>query len=134
MPTLERHEGHSWGLWRATTSFLLGQFFPVVSGVVERPSLPAGFRLQQNFPNPFNPATEIYYTLGSRANVELVVVDLLGRRVETLAEGVVEPGEHAVRWNASSRPSGVYYCRLRVSSVDGMRVLGMDVRKMLLMK
>ncbi len=134
LPTMERHEGHSWGLWRATTSFLVEQFFPVVSGVVGRPALPSGFRLLPNFPNPFNPATEIRYTLGTRANVELVVVDLLGRRVETLAEGVVEPGEHSARWNASSRPSGVYYCRLRVSAVDGMRVLGTDVRKMLLVR
>lgn len=73
-------------------------------------------RLHPNFPNPFNPATTIRFTLSAPASVRVTVYDLLGREVAVLAEGRMEGGDHAVRWNASERSSGVYLCRLEADA------------------
>ena len=58
---LERPEGHSWGLWRATIDKMLVYFFPDNStGVIaENDLIPEEFILYQNYPNPFNPSTNI---------------------------------------------------------------------------
>jgi len=51
-----------------------------------------GFSLGRNYPNPFNSATAIRYTLGERRNVRIRVHDVLGRRVAVLVDGLQEPG------------------------------------------
>lgn len=74
---------------------------------------PSTMFLQQNYPNPFNPTTLIEYGLPAQCNVELVVVDPLGRRVATLVDGIAAAGPHTVRWDASGNPAGVYFLHLR---------------------
>ena len=64
------------------------------------------------FPNPFNPATTITFTLAASARLTLAVYDMLGRQIRTLATGRFEAGRHTFRWDASGTPSGVYICRL----------------------
>ncbi len=132
-PTRERHEGHSWGLWRATTSFLLESFFPNVTSV--RPDRPRPLRavLYQNYPNPFNPGTMIRYDLPSRARVRLTVVDLLGRVVATLSDNVQEAGSYETVWNAGSCAAGVYFCRIETSGPRGGE-WSASVRKLLLVR
>ncbi len=73
---------------------------------------PLKYTLEQNTPNPFNPSTQIRYTLPLGGRVSLVVYDLLGRRVAVLVEGVREAGEHLVRWEGEGLPGGVYFYRL----------------------
>ncbi len=77
------------------------------------------FRLHQNFPNPFNPATTMSFSLSGEAEVELSVHDVSGRHVATLASGIFPAGRHSVVWGgraegAGSVASGVYFCRLLV--------------------
>jgi hypothetical protein len=71
-----------------------------------------GYRLLQNYPNPFNPGTTIGYRLPAAGSVRLEIFDMLGRVIETLAQGKQNPGEHSVRWDATGVPAGVYLCRL----------------------
>jgi hypothetical protein len=59
--------------------------------------------------------------------VKLEVYNIMGQRVETLVNGVLEAGEHVVRWNGRHVASGVYLYRLHT---DGY----METRKMLLLK
>jgi hypothetical protein len=73
---------------------------------------PTGFRLAQNYPNPFNAQTTISYEVGGRQQIDLSIVDLLGRRLETLVSGMVEPGSYTVQWDADRHASGVYLVRL----------------------
>lgn len=76
-------------------------------------ALPEAFALAQNFPNPFNPATQISYTLGTASKVTLQVFDVLGRQVATLVNGEVRSaGKHEMQFNASGLASGVYFYRL----------------------
>ncbi len=75
-------------------------------------------RLHPNVPNPFNPSTRIAFELAASGSVVLDVVDLAGRRVRTLVDGVRGAGLHGVRWDgrdAAGRAvaSGTYLLRLR---------------------
>jgi hypothetical protein len=65
-----------------------------------------------NFPNPFNPSTTILFDLPEASFVRLRVFNLLGRTVATLVEQQVAAGRHAVTFDASNLPSGVYLYRI----------------------
>ena len=93
---------------------------------------PMAMRLDQNMPNPFNPKTEIRFTLPSAGEVSLDVFDVEGRRVRTLAAGDHAAGEHRVTWNGRddagrSMSSGVYFYKLSGATDSQMK-------KMLLLK
>lgn len=83
--------------------------------------------LAQNRPNPFNPVTEIEYTLVEEGPTTLFVLDNLGRRVAVLADGVRSPGTYTARFDASGLPSGAYTCVLQTPTV--MRIRRMAVVK-----
>ncbi|HMD14493.1 MAG TPA: T9SS type A sorting domain-containing protein, partial [Bacteroidota bacterium] len=100
---------------------------PVLGVNERRDDLPASFTLEQNFPNPFNPATKISFAVPKSSIVTLTVYDILGQSVITLVDGKQEPGEHSVNWNALNIPSGVYFYRI----VTGDFV---QTKKMVLMK
>lgn len=89
--------------------------------------VPTEFALHQNYPNPFNPSTHIAFDLPARSFVSLEIYDLLGRRVATLADGVMEPGRHELNWDASGYASGMYLYRLKTETA-------VQTRKMVLMK
>lgn len=76
------------------------------------PLYPDRIALEQNYPNPFNPATTITFSVPHRESVRLEVFNALGEKVATLVDGVQEPGEYHVQWNAGGSPSGVYFYRL----------------------
>lgn len=89
--------------------------------------MPDRFSLEQNFPNPFNPETQITFSLSRPGQVRLDVHDITGRWVATLVEGRYSLGEHRVAWIADRHPSGVYVYRLHTPYGD-------LTRKMLLVK
>jgi photosystem II stability/assembly factor-like uncharacterized protein len=73
---------------------------------------PKEFLLDQNYPNPFNATTVISYKLKVKSFITVTVMDLLGRKVESLANEEKPAGSYLVRWNATNFPSGVYFYRL----------------------
>ncbi|MCI0330290.1 MAG: FG-GAP-like repeat-containing protein [candidate division Zixibacteria bacterium] len=93
---------------------------------------PARFELAQNYPNPFNPATTIRYRLPRQERVALEIFNLLGERVNLLADGLQAAGEYAFSWNGTDKkgktlPSGIYFYRLRGRDFS-------ETKKMLLLK
>lgn len=74
------------------------------------------FNLAQNFPNPFNPITEISFSLPSDQNVRLDVFDVRGTLIHTFVKSYLPAGDYTFSFNGSSLPSGVYYYRLVTSS------------------
>ncbi|MEN8006704.1 MAG: S8 family serine peptidase [Candidatus Krumholzibacteriota bacterium] len=68
--------------------------------------------LNQNSPNPFNPRTDISFSLPAEGHVRLVIYNVKGELVERLAEGTYGPGLHTFGWNAADHASGVYFYRL----------------------
>ena len=99
---------------------------PGVVPVGQRPALPQGMALSQNFPNPFNPSTRIRYIVTSRRHVSVEVYDLLGRRVQQLVDEVKETGSYEIEWNAQGIASGVYLCLMKT----GQKTV--DTKKMVL--
>ena len=81
------------------------------SGPGEVPA-PAAVVLGQNHPNPFNPVTQIAFTLPQDGRARLAIYNLRGQRVAVLADGDLAAGEHVVTWDATGLPSGVYFSRL----------------------
>lgn len=97
--------------------------------------LPAHYTLDQNYPNPFNPRTAISYKLLARSFVNLRVYDVLGREIETLVDGERAAGTHMISWDATSRPSGVYFYRLDATEVvSGSKPEFVEMKKMILLR
>ncbi len=67
----------------------------------------------RNYPNPFNPATMIWFTLPIQSFITLEVYDVFGRKISELRKGQFTSGEHAVYFNASNLASGLYFARLQ---------------------
>lgn len=75
--------------------------------------VPSSFVLDQNFPNPFNPSTNIRFTIHDSRFTTLKIYDFLGRDVATLVNEELKPGSYEATWDAAGFPSGVYFYRLR---------------------
>jgi hypothetical protein len=78
--------------------------------------LPNRFSLEQNHPNPFNPETEIRFTLPRNAIVDVAIYNIMGKKVATLVESPLGAGNYKVSWNADNMPSGIYFYRLNAGS------------------
>ena len=70
--------------------------------------LPKEYSLQKNYPNPFNPVTQIIYTLPQEEYVEINVYELSGKFVSTLISEYHQAGTYSVQFNASGLASGIY--------------------------
>ena len=79
------------------------------------------------YPNPFNPATTIRFSLPESSPVKVEVFNVAGQRVATLVDGMLESGPHEVSFDAGHLPSGVYLYRLASEH-------GVLMKRMVLMK
>ncbi|MEX0736101.1 MAG: T9SS type A sorting domain-containing protein [Bacteroidota bacterium] len=79
------------------------------------------FVLQQNFPNPFNPGTNIHFHIARPARARVAVYDVLGKEVALLLERDLEAGFHQVFFDASLLPSGAYWYRLTAGSASATK-------------
>lgn len=90
---------------------------PTTTSTEQKETLPMELALSQNFPNPFNPSTQIGYALPEQSVVRLDVYDVLGRRVASLINGEMQTaGRYTVSFDAASLASGVYIYRLTAGS------------------
>ena len=80
-------------------------------------AVPYSFELSQLYPNPFNPSTQVSFSLPMDEYVRLAAYDIRGQEVGMIFEGAQSVGEHSYTWNASSLPSGVYYIRLQAGDL-----------------
>ena len=69
----------------------------------------------------------IKYSLAKTENVTIDMFDILGRKIETLDEGMEPGGEHQVIWDASGKSSGIYFYRIKAGDK-------IETRKMMLLK
>ena len=98
-------------------------FTPQVVTSAQSEELPTEFALQGNYPNPFNPSTQIQFDLPSTADVTIQVIDLLGRMVLELPAQTMEAGANqTVELNGASMPSGTYFYRLIANMESGVEV------------
>ncbi len=88
---------------------------------------PLVYELKSNYPNPFNPTTQISYQIPENSFVNLIVYNALGQEVAQLVNQHQSSGQYSVKFNAANLPSGVYIYKLQTNNFS-------DVKKMLIMK
>ena len=98
----------------------------------ENNGLPNEFVLYNNYPNPFNPITNISYDVSVEAFVKLTVFDLLGRKVVTLVEDEILQGHYETIFDASDLSSGIYIYSL--TATNGEKILFTSAKGMILIK
>ena len=99
---------------------------------VDNDMIPDVFALHNNYPNPFNPVTNITYDIPEVADVRLEIYNVMGQKVRTLAAGSHEPGRYRVLWNATNDygeglSSGMYIYKIQAGDFT-------SVKKLILMK
>ncbi len=102
------------------------------SNAVPPEEKPKDYFLLSNYPNPFNPSTTIRFSVPTTSQVNLAIFDVLGKKVRTLVDRVMDQGTHPVTWdgkddNGESLSSGVYMYRMRSANF-------VETRKMILTK
>jgi hypothetical protein len=95
--------------------------------VEEEAAIPTEFGLEQNFPNPFNPATTIKFNISKAGHITLKVYDVLGSEIATIVNNRLSAGRYSYNFDAQNLPSGIYLYKLSA----GNSVL---TRKMVLAK
>ena len=109
---------------------------PTNTGALIEQHVPDKTTLYPNFPNPFNPQTEIQYALAEPGFVTLSIYNILGQKVRTLLGQHHNPGKYRITWNAKDDAAkqvaaGIYMYRLTLSNEQDIQVLQ---NKMVLLK
>lgn len=106
---------------------------PLTTVENETAGLPVRFNLQQNFPNPFNPATTIRYDLPVESRVRIGVYNALGEMVAELVNKDVPAGAHTAVFSKGSLASGVYFYKIEALPKKGGNMFS-SVKKMIMLK
>ena len=99
---------------------------------VEDNTIPSDFALHGNYPNPFNPATQIRFDLPNKNDINIIIYNMLGQRVKVFSMPNTPAGTHTITWNATNQSgqplsAGVYLYQM--ISEDFVQT-----RKMILLK
>gem|GEM_PF-6676868 len=113
-------------------TYLIGLSATVDDATDEIATTPSAYRLDQNWPNPFNTGTTISFSLSDPAVVELDIYNILGQRVATLVDKHFSGGSHDIFWDGTNSGgdncgSGVYFYRLKTDAFS-------EIKRMLLLK
>ncbi len=129
------NDQHTSLTWQADFRSRTGDIWENASGTIyfsTVPPMPVSYTLHQNFPNPFNPVTEIRYDLPDDVYVRLAVYDIRGREVTVLAEELKAAGFHSAVWNGTDSrgipaSAGIYFLRINTPTFHA-------TKKMMLLK
>ena len=99
---------------------------------VDNNTIPEVFALYNNYPNPFNPTTNIRYDIPEASDVRIDIYDLVGKKVKTLVSKQHQPGRYKIQWNATNEfgsavATGMYIYKIQAKDF-------VSVKKLLLMK
>ncbi len=114
----------AWKFFQAGIDWVLGDATPVQD---QKYLVSSDITLHQNFPNPFNPKTEIAFSVDKNMHVNLNVYNAQGQLVETVLNEALSAGSYTYSFHAQNLPSGVYYYKLQSEN-------DVQTRKMILMK
>lgn len=89
--------------------------------------IPSRYKLYGNYPNPFNPVTNIKFDIQYSGTVRIKVYDGIGREIATILDRNLAPGSYETQWNSGNNSSGIYFYRLETDNFS-------ETRKMLLVK
>jgi endo-1,4-beta-xylanase len=84
---------------------------------------PSGCGLSPNFPNPFNPVTQIRYRISRPSRVTIRILDMRGREVRVLVDTEKAAGQYTVPFDGRDMPSGNYFCRMTAGAITAVQKL-----------
>lgn len=114
--------------WAVGDSGTILKFNPNAVGIQNQNThIPSSLYLSQNYPNPFNPFTTIEYKLEKPGDVEIIIYDINGRKLQSIPLGKRSPGSYRYHFNGAGFPSGVYYYKLISGEFS-------DTKKMVILK
>jgi len=91
-------------------------------------NIPKEFELYSIYPNPFNSSTTIDISIRSSIqHTSLYIVDIGGRKIETIFAGKLRSGIHSFNWNSNQNPSGIYFSVLKIGN-------SIETKKLMLIK
>lgn len=83
---------------------------------INHAGIPNDFKLYSNYPNPFNPSTNIYFALSEPGKVKIEFFNIQGKKVDVTFEQNMEAGYHRVQWTPKNLASGTYIYKLSTLS------------------
>jgi hypothetical protein len=110
-----------WGPFSDLAVFSIGP-----TSVSDNGKVPDHFGLEQNFPNPFNPSTQLQFSIATACDVRLTIFDILGREIAELVHERLASGTYTVHWNAHDLPSGIYLYRLTAGTFVSTKKLSLQ--------
>jgi hypothetical protein len=117
-----------WGRPYGGTAPDLGCFETgTVAGLKNEVNHSVGYYLSNNYPNPFNPSTQIAYQVPESAHVTLTIYNTLGKEVATLVNEEKLAGTYYINFNASNLASGIYFYNMKTDHYS-------QTKKMILLK
>ena len=108
------------------------------SNIGESPTKEKNFQLLQNYPNPFNSKTYIIYKISKRSFVNIKIIDITGREVNTLLSREMGQGFHSLTWDGTGYigtfvPSGIYLCQFEIKNEKSITTFH-DTKKMIFLR
>jgi hypothetical protein len=103
-----------WNLFMKNTNIQTGlqkAGFEKITSVINKNNIPDSYALE-NYPNPFNPETNIIFSIPKRSFITINVFNSIGQKVSTLVDGVIEPGRKTILFNGSGLPTGIYIVKM----------------------
>jgi rRNA processing protein Krr1/Pno1 len=104
----------------------------IITGISDHKSTPMNFELENNYPNPFNPSTNIGFKVGKTTKISLDIYSILGQHIRNITSQVYSPGSYNFTWNGlddkgHSLPSSIYFYKITSDYF-------VDAKKMMLLK
>ncbi len=117
-------EGHSWGLWRATTDDFLKFFFPpgLVNNEAVNPPLPN----LEIFSNPFSDNIQVSFNLEASKDLTLSILDVSGKTIKVLHHETKAMGDYHLNYSLPDLPGGIYFLRMKLGEQQVVRKIVKD--------
>ncbi len=103
-----------------------------VTGIELSSAKPDNFLLHQNFPNPFNPSTTIFYDVSRESNIKVSVFDLLGREIITLVNQIEPAGSRSINWDGRDYTGNLVNAGVYIYQIEAEGFI--QTKKMVLLK
>jgi hypothetical protein len=120
-------------------SITVGKSGSVTLGVLNGNAIPKEFALGQNYPNPFNPSTKFQVALPVASHLEIVIYNILGQKVATIADEQIAEGFHTMVWDGNNQmgapaSTGIYFMRMNATPASGTGSAFTAVKKLIMLK
>ena len=93
------------------------------TGILNDVEIPENISISSVYPNPFNPSTNIEFSLDRAGDVNIGIYDINGRLVQELVQDNFSKGIYSIDWNASMYPSGVYFVKITLGNMSANQKL-----------